>query len=206
MELKLLNEQGQAQASVDASDTVFGRAFNEPLVHQVVVAYQANARASSSAQKDRGDVKHTTKKPWRQKGTGRARAGMSSSPLWRGGGKIFPNSPEDNYTQKVNRKMYRAGICSILSQLARDGRLAVIEGLSVEAPKTKLLAEKVKAMGLDSVLVITDKLDENLWLASRNLINVLVVEPRHADPVSLVHFSKVLITRAALAKVQEMLA
>jgi large subunit ribosomal protein L4 len=206
MELKLLNEQGQAQASVDASDTVFGRAFNEPLVHQVVVAYQANARASSSAQKDRGDVKHTTKKPWRQKGTGRARAGMSSSPLWRGGGKIFPNSPEDNYTQKVNRKMYRAGICSILSQLARDGRLAVIEGLSVEAPKTKLLAEKVKAMGLDSVLVITDKLDENLWLASRNLINVLVVEPRHADPVSLVHYKQVLITRPALAQVQEMLA
>jgi len=205
MELKLLNEQGQAQASVDASDTVFGRAFNEPLVHQVVVAYQANARASSSAQKDRGDVKHTTKKPWRQKGTGRARAGMSSSPLWRGGGKIFPNSPEDNYTQKVNRKMYRAGICSILSQLARDGRLAVIEGLSVEAPKTKLLAEKVKAMGLDSVLVITDKLDENLWLASRNLINVLVVEPRHADPVSLVHYKQVLITRPALAQVQEML-
>jgi large subunit ribosomal protein L4 len=206
MELKLLNEQGQPAAKVEAPDTIFGRDFNEPLVHQVVVAYQANARSGNRAQKDRSEVRHSTKKPWRQKGTGRARSGMTSSPIWRGGGRTFPNSPDENFTQKVNRKMYRAGLCSILSQLARDDRLAVIEGLTLEAPKTKLLAQKVKAMGLESVLFITDSLDENLLLASRNLVNVLVVEPRNADPMSLVRYDKVLITRPALAKVQEMLA
>ncbi len=206
MELNLLNEQGQAASKVSAPDTIFGREFNEPLVHQVVVAFQANARSGNRAQKDRAEVRHTTKKPWRQKGTGRARAGMSSSPLWRGGGKIFPNSPDENFTQKVNKKMYRAGMRSILSQLARDGRLAVIENITLEAPKTKLLAAKVKAMGLDSVLLITDSLDENLLLASRNLASVLVVEPHQADPVSLVHFDKVLVTRPALAKFEEMLA
>ena len=132
---------------------------------------------------------------------------MSQRPrIWRGGGRIFPNSPEENFSQKVNKKMYRAGLCSILSQLARDDRLAVVEGIALEAPKTKLLADKLKAMGLDSVLLITDGFDENLYLASRNLANVLVVEPRYADPVSLVHYKKVLITKPALAKVQEMLA
>lgn len=206
MELNLLNEQGQASAKVDAPDTIFGREFNEPLIHQVVVAFQANARSGNRAQKDRSEVRHSTKKPWRQKGTGRARAGMTSSPLWRGGGKIFPNSPDENFSHKVNKKMYRAGMRSILSQLARDGRLSVIEGLTLESPKTKLLAAKVKAMGLGSVLVITDNLDENLLLASRNLPHVLVVEPSQADPVSLVHFDRVLITRPALAQVQEMLA
>lgn len=206
MELNLLNDQGQPAAKVEAPDTIFGRDFNEPLVHQVVVAYQANARSGNRKQKDRHEVKHSTKKPFKQKGTGRARAGMTSSPLWRGGGRIFPNSPDENFSHKVNKKMYRAGLCSILSQLARDDRLAVIEGISVEAPKTKLLAQKIKAMGLDSVLLITDNLDENLLLASRNLPNVLIVEPRYADPVSLVHFSKVLITKPALAQVQEMLA
>ena len=206
MELNLLNEQGQASAKVDAPDTIFGREFNEPLIHQVVVAFQANARSGNRAQKDRSEVRHSTKKPWRQKGTGRARAGMTSSPLWRGGGKIFPNSPDENFSHKVNKKMYRAGMRSILSQLAREGRLSVIEGLTLESPKTKLLAAKVKAMGLGSVLVITDNLDENLLLASRNLPHVLVVEPHQADPVSLVHFDRVLITRPALAQVQEMLA
>jgi large subunit ribosomal protein L4 len=206
MELNLLNEQGQPSAKVDAPDTIFGREFNEPLIHQVVVAFQANARSGNRAQKDRSEVRHSTKKPWRQKGTGRARAGMTSSPLWRGGGKIFPNSPDENFTQKVNKKMYRAGMRSILSQLARDGRLSVIEGITLESPKTKLLAAKVKAMGLGSVLVITDSMDENLLLASRNLPHVLVVEPSQADPVSLVHFDRVLITRPALAQVQEMLA
>jgi large subunit ribosomal protein L4 len=209
MELKLLDAQGQASSRVEAPDTIFGRDFNEPLVHQVVVAFQANARSGNRAQKDRSEVRHSTKKPFRQKGTGRARAGMTSSPLWRGGGRIFPNSPDENFTHKVNRKMYRAGVCSILSQLAREDRVAVIESLDLEAPKTKLLAGRLEAMGLgrqgESVLLITDNLDENLWLASRNLPHVLVVEPKHADPVSLVHFSKVLITRPALAKVQEML-
>ena len=206
MELKLLNEQGQPASTVDAADTVFARDFNEPLIHQIVVAFQANARSGNRAQKDRSEVRHTTKKPWRQKGTGRARAGMSSSPLWRGGGRIFPNKPDENFSQKVNRKMYRAGMCSILSQLAREDRLAVVESITVDAPKTKLLVDKLKGMGLESVLVITDGLDENLWLASRNLPNVLVVEARHADPVSLVHFDKVLITKPALTTVQEMLA
>jgi len=206
MELKLLNAQGQASSNVAAPDTIFGRDYNEALIHQVVVAYQANARSANRKQKDREEVSHTTKKPWRQKGTGRARAGMSSSPIWRGGGRTFPNSPDENFSHKVNKKMYRAGICSILSQLARDGRLSVIEELSVEAPKTKLLAQKLKNMGLDSVLVITDSLDENLMLAARNLPNVLVVEPRQADPMSLVFFKKVLITKPALAKIEEMLA
>ena len=206
MELKLLNEQGQEASNVSAPDTIFGRDYNEALIHQIVVAYQANARSGNRKQKDREEVKHTTKKPWRQKGTGRARAGMSSSPLWRGGGRIFPNSPEENFSQKVNKKMYRAGVCSILSQLAREGRVSVIDNLQLEAPKTKLLSQKLKGMGLDSVLVITDNLDENLFLASRNLANVLVCEPRHADPVSLVFYKKVLLTRAALAKIEEMLA
>lgn len=209
MELKLLDAQGQASARVEAPDTIFARDFNEPLVHQVVVAFQANARSANRAQKDRSEVRHSTKKPFRQKGTGRARAGMTSSPLWRGGGKIFPNSPEENFSHKVNRKMYRAGVCSILSQPAREDRVAVIEPIELESPKTRLLAGKLQAMGVggkgESVLLITESLDENLWLASRNLPHVLVVEPRHADPVSLVHFSKVLITRSALAKVEEIL-
>ncbi len=206
MELKLLNAQGQASSNVAAPDTICGRDYNEALIHQIVVAYQANARSGNRKQKDREEVSHTTKKPWRQKGTGRARAGMSSSPIWRGGGRTFPNTPDENFSHKVNKKMYRAGLCSILSQLARDDRLSVIEELSLEAPKTKLLAQKLKGMGLDSVLVITDHLDENLMLASRNLPNVLVCEPRHADPLSLVFYKKVLITKPALAKIEEMLA
>jgi len=206
MQLELLNEQGQPAAKVEAPDTVFGRDYNEALVHQIVVAYQANARQGTRAQKDRATVKHSTKKPWRQKGTGRARAGMTSSPLWRGGGRIFPNSPDENFTQKVNKKMYRAGMAAIFSQLAREGRLAVVDSLKVESPKTKLLAQKFKAMGLDSVLVIADEVDENLYLASRNLANVLVVEPRYADPLSLVHYKKVLVTKAAIEQLKEMLA
>jgi len=207
MELKLLNEQGQAAANVAAPDTIFGRDYNEALIHQVVVAFQANARSGNRKQKDREEVHHTTKKPWRQKGTGRARAGMSSSPLWRGGGRIFPNTPDENFSHKVNKKMYRAGICSILSQLAREDRLQVVDNVAVDAPKTKLLSEKLKAMGcLDSVLIITDEFNENLMLAARNLANVLVVEPRYADPVSLVFYKKVLITKPALAKIEEMLA
>ncbi len=207
MELKLLNAEGQAASNVAAPDTIFGRDYNEALIHQVVVAYQANARSGNRKQLGRDEVHHTTKKPWRQKGTGRARAGMSSSPLWRGGGRIFPNSPEENFSQKVNKKMYRAGMKSILSQLAREGRLNVVDSLTVDAPKTKLLSEKLKTMGcLDSVLIITEDFNENLMLAARNLVNVLVVEPRYADPVSLVFYKKVLITKAALTKIEEMLA
>lgn len=203
MELKVLNDQGVASATLQASDVLFGREYNEALVHQVVVAYMGNARSGNRAQKGRSEVQKSTRKPWRQKGTGRARAGMASSPLWRGGGRIFPNSPEENFTQKVNRKMYRAGVAAILSQLAREDRLAVVENFSVEAPKTKLLSQKLKGMGLDSVLVITDQFDENLFLSSRNLHRVLVLEVAETDPVSLVHFDKVIVTKGALAQMEE---
>jgi large subunit ribosomal protein L4 len=204
MELKMVNDKGSA-GTFKASDALFGRDFNQALVHQVVVAFQANARIGSRAQKDRGAVRHSTKKPWRQKGTGRARAGMTSSPLWRGGGKIFPNSPDENFSHKVNRKMYRAGIASILSQLAREDRIRVVDAFVVTAPKTKLLAQKVKSMGLERVLVITDAVDENLMLSSRNLANVEVMDVTHADPVSLVRYPHVLLTKAAIAKLEEML-
>jgi len=206
MELKLLNDAGQASGTVSANDTVFNRDYNEPLIHQVVVAYQANARSANRAQKDRSEVNKSTRKPWRQKGTGRARVGRASSPLWRGGGKIFPNSPDENFSHKVNKKMYRAGVRSILSQLAREGRVAVVEKFEVEAPKTKLVASKLKQMGLDSVLLITDSFDETLHLASRNLQSIAIVEPEYTDPVSLVYFDRVLITRSALARVEEMLS
>jgi large subunit ribosomal protein L4 len=206
IELKVINEKGETQKPVTASEALFGRSYNEALVHQVVVAYTANGRQGSRKQKTRSEVRHSTKKPWRQKGTGRARAGMTSSPLWRGGGRIFPNSPDENFTQKVNKKMYRAGMAAIFSQLAREGRLSVVDSLTVDSPKTKQLAAKFKAMGLDSVLVITDQLDDNLLLASRNLVNVLIVEPRHADPLALVHYKKVLVTKAAVEQLKEMLA
>jgi len=204
MELKVYDDKGKTKATFAAPATLFGRDFNEALVHQIVVAYQANARQGTRAQKDRGNVAHTTRKPWRQKGTGRARAGMTSSPLWRGGGKIFPSSPEENFSHKVNRKMFRAGVCSILSQLARDDRVVVVEDLSLDAPRTKLLAQKLKAMGLDSVLIITDRIDENLYLAARNLKHVMVVETRHADPVSMIHYEKVVLTRPAIATLEQM--
>ena len=206
MQLELLNDQGQASSKFDAPETVFGRDYNEDLIHQIVVAYQANARQGTRAQKDREQVHHSTKKPFKQKGTGRARAGMTSSPLWRGGGRIFPNMPDENFTQKINKKMYRAGMASIFSQLAREGRLAVVDSFKVESPKTKLLAAKFKAMNLDSVLVIAEEVDENMYLASRNLVNILIVEPRYADPVSLVHFKKVVVTKGAVDKLKEMFA
>lgn len=206
MELMLLNDAGQSAGTVRANDVVFNRDFNEPLVHQVVVAYQANARSGNRAQKDRSEINKSTRKPWRQKGTGRARAGRASSPLWRGGGKVFPNSPDENFSHKLNKKMYRAGVRAILSQLAREGRLAVVEKFEVDAPKTKALAEKLKLMGMESVLLITDNLNESLYLAARNLQSIAVIEPEAADPVSLVYFDKVLMTRAALARFEEMFA
>ncbi|MBQ0919676.1 50S ribosomal protein L4 [Hydrogenophaga aromaticivorans] len=206
MQVELLNDQGQASSNVDVPETVFGRDYNEALIHQLVVAYQANARQGTRAQKDREQVHHSTKKPFKQKGTGRARAGMTSSPLWRGGGRIFPNSPDENFTQKLNKKMYRAGMASIFSQLAREGRLAVVDSMKVDSPKTKQLADKFKAMNLNHVLVIAEEVDENLYLASRNLPNILVVEPRYADPVSLVHYKKVIVTKGAIDQLKEMFA
>jgi large subunit ribosomal protein L4 len=204
MDLKLINDGGAPAATVAGSDAVFGRDYNESLVHQVVTAYQANGRQGTRAQKSRGEINKSHRKPWRQKGTGRARAGQANSPLWRGGGKIFPSSPDENFSQKVNRKMYRAGVASILSQLVREGRLAVVEALSVDAPKTKLFAQKIRGLGLaGTVLVVTDSLDENLYLASRNLPNVLVLETREVDPVSLVRFQNVVLTRGAVAQFEE---
>jgi len=206
MDLKLINDQGQPAATVTGSDALFGRDYNEALIHQIVTAYQANARSGNRAQKSRGQVNKSHRKPWAQKGTGRARAGQASSPLWRGGGKIFPSSPDENFSQKVNRKMYRAGVASILSQLVREGRLAVVESLAIDAPKTRLFAKKMKDLGLaGTVLVVTDNLDENLFLSSRNLADVLVLETREVDPVSLVRFNNVLLTRAAVAQFEEML-
>ena len=207
MELKLIDDKGASSQTVAASDALFGRDYTEALIHQIVTAYQANARLGTRAQKGRSEIAKSKKKPWRQKGTGRARAGKASSPLWRGGGRIFPNSPDENFTQKVNRKMYRAGMASILSQLAREDRLKVIDKFMVNSPKTKLFAEKVKNIGmLDSFLLITDSADENLYLSSRNLPNVLVLEVGEIDPVSLVHYKNVLLTRAAVAKFEEVLA
>ncbi len=205
MELKLIDQAGQSSAKLSATDEVFGREYNESLIHQVVTAYMANGRRGTRAQKDRGEVRHSTKKPFKQKGTGRARAGMTSSPLWRGGGKIFPNRPDENFSHKLNKKMYRAGVCSILSQLAREGRLSVVDQFTVDAPKTKLLAQKIKSMGFENVLIVTDTVDENLQLSSRNLPNVDVVSATHADPVSLIRFANVLLTKNAVAKFEELL-
>ncbi|QCB47390.1 50S ribosomal protein L4 [Hydrogenophaga sp. PAMC20947] len=206
MQVELLNDQGQAASKMDLPETVFGRDYNEALIHQLVVAYQANARQGTRAQKGRDQVNHSTKKPFKQKGTGRARAGMTSSPIWRGGGRAFPNKPDENFTQKINKKMYRAGMASIFSQLVREGRLAVVDSIKLDSPKTKTLAAKFKALNMQSVLVITDEVDENLYLASRNLPNVLIVEPRYADPLSLVHYKKVIVTKGALDQLKEMFA
>ena len=205
MELPLINEQGKPTAKVAASDAAFARDYNEALVHQVVTAYLANARQGTRKQLARGEVNKSNKKPWRQKGTGRARAGRASSPLWRGGGKIFPNLPDENFSHKINRRMYRAGVCSILSQLAREERLAVIEKLTVDAPRTKLLAEKLRGMGLDDVLIITDTIDDNLRLSARNLPRVEVMTAGEADPLSLMQHARVLVTRGAVAKLEALL-
>lgn len=207
MELNVLNEQGQ---TVAAADAVFGREYNESLVHQLVVAYQANARLGTRAQLTRADVHHSTKKPWRQKGTGsRARSGMTSSPVWRGGGRAFPNSPLENFSQKLNKKMYRAAMATIYSKLVADARLSVIETIKAELPKTKAFAQQLKSLGLEGKLLIVvaeEELNENLILASRNLKEVLVVPPRYADPLCLIYFDKVVVTKAAAAQIEEMLA
>lgn len=203
MELKVIDAKGQVSGSLSVSDALFAREYNEALVHQLVNAYLANARSGNRAQKTRAEVKHSTKKTWRQKGTGRARSGMTSSPLWRKGGRAFPNKPDENFTQKVNRKMYRAGMATILSQLTRDERLFAIEALTAETPKTKVFAEQVKNLGLEQVLFVTKQLDENVYLASRNLPNVLVLEAQQVDPYSLLRYKKVIITKDAVAQLEE---
>ena len=204
MQIKITNEQGVAQEStIIANDAVLATDYNESLIHQIVVAYQANGRQGTRAQKGRSQIAKSTRKPWRQKGTGRARAGMASSPLWRGGGKIFPSMPDENFTHKINRKMYRAGLCSILSQLVREDKIAFVEKLDIESPKTKVFAQILKQMGYDRVLIITDNLDENLYLSSRNLPNVLVLTAEEMDPVSLVRYPKIIMTTGALKRIEE---
>lgn len=203
MELNVLNEQ----VKHEAADTVFGREYNEALVHQLVVAYQANARLGTRAQLTREAVHHSTKKPWRQKGTGRA--GMTSSPVWRGGGRAFPNSPDENFSQKLNKKMYRAAMATIYSKLVADERLSVIETIKAELPKTKAFAAQLKTLGLEGkVLIVMSEaeMDENLILASRNMKDVLVVPVRYADPLSLLYYDKVVLTKQAVAQIEEMLA
>lgn len=203
MELKVIDSKGQAAGVLAASDALFAREYNEALVHQLVTAFLVNARSGNRAQLTRAEVKHSTRKPWRQKGTGRARSGMASSPLWRSGGRAFPNKPDENFTQKVNRKMYRAGMATILSQLVRDERLLVVEELSASAPKTKVFAEQVKNFGFEQVLFVTKQLDENVYLASRNLPNVLVLEAHQIDPYSLLRYKKVVLTKDAVAQLEE---
>ena len=203
MELKVIDAKGQVSGSLNASDALFAREYNEALVHQLVTAFLANARSGNRAQLTRAEVKHSTKKPWRQKGTGRARSGMTSSPIWRSGGRAFPNKPTENFAQKVNRKMYRAGMAAILSQLVRDERLFVIDELSVATPKTKAFAEQVKNLGMEQVLFVTKQLDENVYLSSRNLPNVLVLEAQQADPYSLLRYKKVVMTKDAVAQLEE---
>ena len=207
MELKLVSGAGQNKSeSVSASDKLFGREYNESLVHQLLIAYLSNARGGNRAQKDRSEVNKSTHKPWRQKGTGRARSGTAASPIWRGGGRVFPNSPDENFNKKVNRKMYRAGMSVILSQLAREERLVVTEDFVVDAPKTKVLSEKLKNLEMEEVMIIVDQLDDNLLLSSRNLPRVRAADVKSSDPVSLLKFDKVLITSAALKKFEELYA
>jgi len=206
MELKLIDKKNQKTDNITVSDVLFNRDYNEALVHQIVTSYLSNARGATRAQKGRSDVAKSTRKPWRQKGTGRARVGAASSPLWRGGGKIFPNSPDENFRKKLNKKMYRAGISVILSQLIRDERLLVTDTFSVDTYKTKALSEKLKTLGLNEVMVITHEMDENLYLSSRNIPRVAVVEVKNVDPVSLLRFEKILITTEGLKKFEELLS
>jgi large subunit ribosomal protein L4 len=195
---------GTAAGTVQVSDVTFAREFNEDLVHQVVVAYMAGARQGTRAQKTRSDVRGGGKKPWRQKGTGRARAGTIRSPIWRGGGVTFAARPQD-HSQKVNRKMYRAAICTILSELARQERLVVVEEFTLNEPKTKLLVQSLGEYGLKGALVVTEEVNGNLYLAARNLHDVDVRDVSGVDPVSLIGYEKVVVTVAALKKFEELL-
>jgi large subunit ribosomal protein L4 len=200
MELQL-----HGSGSVKVSDETFGQDFRESLVHQVVTACLAGTRAGTAQQKTRSQVNGGGTKPWRQKGTGRARAGTIRSPIWRGGGKVFAATPR-NYTQKINRKMYRAAMRSILSELVRQDRLVAVDAFAVEAPKTRELAARLGEMGLENVLIVTEAADDNLYLAARNLPQVAICDAAGADPVSLVGFDKVLVTTAALQQIEERLA
>lgn len=203
MELKIVNPAG-AQGTVNVSEVAFGREFNQDLVHQAVVAYMAGARQGTKAQLTRAEVSGGGKKPWRQKGTGRARAGTIRSPIWRGGGATFAAKPRD-HEQKLNKKMYRAALQCILSELNRQERLIVVDSFDIEAPKTKALVQKLAQYNLTDVLIVTEEISENLFLASRNLYKVGVSDAQGVDPVSLIGFDKVVVTVPALKKFEEIL-
>ena len=205
MELSVIKPGNSEAGKVSVSDDAFAREYNEDLVHQVVTAHLAGARQGTRAQKNRTDVRGGGKKPWRQKGTGRARAGTSSSPIWRSGGVTFAARPQD-HSKKVNRKMYRAAMQTIMSELARQDRLMVVESLDLEEPKTKLLAKQLEEFGLDNVLIVSAEVGKNLYLASRNLHKVNVLDVEGMDPVSLIGHEKVLVTVDAVKKIEEMLA
>lgn len=197
--------KGVSDKAVELSETTFGRQFNEALVHQVVVSYLAGARQGTRAQKTRSEVNGGGRKPFRQKGTGRARAGTIRSPIWRGGGQTFAAKPQD-FSQKVNRKMYRGAMQSILSELIRQERLIVTEGFAVDAPKTKEVLERLKSFDLENVLVVVEEVDENLYLGARNIRNVEVIDVDAVNPVNLIGYEKVLFTVGALKKAEELLA
>ncbi len=205
MDFKIINTSGSETGSLKLNEELFGREYNEALVHQVVTAYLANARSGTRAQKTRSEVNHSTKKPFKQKGTGRARAGMTSSPLWRGGGRIFPNRPEENFTQKINRKMYRLAMSSIVSQLVRSDRLIVADNIVIDTPKTKSFVQLLKNMSLTSgrILVVVDEIDYNLILSSRNIPNLLVLESYQVDPYTLLRSDKVVFTAKAIEQFQQ---
>ena len=205
MELKIATfGQDKDQGTVNVSAAAFGREFNEALVHQVIVAYQAGGRAGTRAQKTRAEVRGGGKKPWAQKGSGRARAGTSRSPLWRKGGVVFAAKPQD-HSQKVNKQMYRGAMSSILSELIRQGRLTIVAAMEVAVPKTRELITQLKNLGLKEALLVTEDVTENLYLAARNIPNVDVRDVSHADPVSLINFSNVVMTVAAIKRFEELL-
>lgn len=206
MDLQLINEQKQDVGSITVSDVLFNREYNEPLVHQVVTTYLSNSRQGTRAQKGRSEVTSSNHKPWRQKGTGRARAGRASSPIWRGGGKTFPNSPEENFYKKINKKMYRAGMSVIFSKLIRDKRLIVIDSFFLESHKTKELAKKLELLGLNNVLILLNEGEDNFYLSSRNLPSTLVHEVKNMDPINLLKYKNTLITSDGIKKIEELLS
>lgn len=199
-----LNKDGQS-GDIVLPEFIFGRAYNEALVHQVVNSYLSNARMGTRSQKGRSEVSGSTRKLWRQKGTGRARVGAASNPLWRGGGNIFPNRPDEKFSQKINRKMYRAGMCAILSRLLRDSRLKFVDEFVVNTPKTRDFIQKLRMYQLSKVMIITDFVDNNLYLASRNVPNIKVIEVAHIDPVSLLRYENIIITRETAGKFEGVL-
>ena len=204
MDLRLINEQKQDVGTISVSDSLFNREYNEALVHQIVTSYLSNTRLATSAQKDRSSVAKSNRKPWKQKGTGRARAGRASSPIWRGGGKTFPNSALENYKKKINKKMYRAGMSTILSKLVRDDRLTIIDNFTVDSHKTKQLNEKLRELGFERLLLITDELKDNLYLSARNIPGLMVLEAANTDPVSLLKYDKTLVTASSIKKFEEL--